>query len=97
MLAMKPSAGSSSQPPGGRGFRRCLRAGFDTRTGRAVGASSVLVPLVSYVVYDLQQPDSTVKRLVSAAAGKLLTWRESRHRLTDITDKVEVVAESERT
>ena len=89
---MRQSATSSQEPIRGRRFRNCLRAGLGTRTGRAVGMSSVLVPLVSYVVYDLQQPDSTVKRLMSAAADRLITWRENRRRLTDISSKVEVVA-----
>jgi len=84
-------AGSSAGPSRGRGFRRCLRAGMGSRTGRAVGVSSVLVPIVSYVVYDLQQPDSTVKRLASAVADRFIGWRDNRRRLTDISDKVEVI------
>ena len=60
-----------------------------------MGVSSVLVPLMSYVVYDLQKPDSKVRRLVSAAADRFLTWRDSRRQLTDITEKVEVVAKHE--
>lgn len=89
---MKESTASPGGSRRGRGFRKCLRAGMNSRTGRVAGVSSVLVPIVSYVVYDLQQPDSTVKKLASAVTSRLVTWRDSNRQLKDISSKVEVVA-----
>ena len=89
---MKESTASPGGSVRGRGFRKCLRAGMNSRTGRVAGVSSVLVPIVSYVVYDLQQPDSTVRKLAAAVANKLVTWRDSNRQLRDVTGKVEVVA-----
>jgi hypothetical protein len=92
---MNQAANTSGDPGRKPGFRRRLRGGLGGRSGRAVGVSSVLVPLMSYVVYDLQKPDSTVKKLASAMANKFVTWREQRQQLTDISDKAEVISREE--
>ena len=92
---MRQKAGKPQESPRRGGFRKCLQAGLGSRSGRVVGGASVLVPVMSYIIYDLQQPDSTVRRLASAMTNRLLAWQYRKRRLTDITDKVEVVAERE--
>jgi hypothetical protein len=52
---------------------------------------------MSYVVYDLQKPNSTVRKLATTVADKFMTWRDQRRRLMDITDRVEVITRREET
>ena len=71
--------------------RRRLRGMFSSRTGRTIGLTSLAVPMIGYIVNDLQKPDSVIRGLVGAALRKMLPDRSKRADAIDITDKVEVL------
>jgi hypothetical protein len=86
---MPDKTGGSS----GRRERRRHRGLFETKTGKAIGFSSIAAPLIGFVVNDLKKPDSIVRGLIGAAATKLLGTRSRRAEVIDITDKVKIVDE----
>jgi len=77
-------------------FRRRMRACTSSRTGRAVGISSLAVPLAGFILNDLRKPDSIVLGLLGSIAKqvRLLSMR-SRPEL-DIRDRVDVIEHDEK-
>ncbi len=85
--------GSMKQAGPGRGWGRVrarIRGGLSSRTGRTVGATSILTPLVGYIIHDLQKPDSVIRQLSKAAVNKLVSMTRRPRQLVDISDKAEV-------
>ena len=72
---------------GGQRIRHRMRGMLSTKTGKAVGITSLLMPVAGFIVQDLKKPDSLTRALVSKALEKL---RKSKDKLLDISDKVEV-------
>jgi hypothetical protein len=75
--------------------RRRRRRGFggwlcESKTGRAVGATTFLTPLVGYIIHDLQKPDSLIRQLSKAAVTGFVALRRQPREQIDISDKAEV-------
>jgi len=76
-------------------MRARIRGCMSGKTGKAIGITSVTAPLIGYVVHDLQKPDSTIRALVGKATRGLLEWKREKRQVIDITDRVEIIEDSE--
>ncbi|GEM_PF-1646249 len=74
--------------------RRRLRGALNSRTGKAVGITSLVAPLLGLIINDLRQPNSLSRRLLGMAVNKLAAPKYTKAEAIDITDKVEIVNEN---
>lgn len=75
---------------GKHGKGRRFRGGLSGNKGKAVGVTSIVIPVLGYIVNDLRKPDSVVRKLVGSTVNALLFRRTKNNKALDITDKVEV-------
>ncbi len=76
---------------GGRGERRRLRGMLASKTGKAIGFTTIAAPLIGYVVNDLKKPDSIIGRLIGVTLTKLLSARSPKVEVIDVTRDAEII------
>lgn len=74
--------------------RRRLRGALNSRTGTAVGITSLVAPLLGLVINNLRQPNSLSRRLLGMAVNKLTAPKYKKAVAIDITDQVEILNEN---
>ena len=79
---------------GGRKQRSRMRGMFTGKTGKAVGFTSIVGPIIGYVVHDLKKPDSIIRGLIGITVNKLLPARVQKVETIDITDEVEILEDN---
>ncbi len=70
--------------------RRRFRGMMKSKTGRAVGISSLAAPVIGFIINDLRRPDSISRQLVSRVVKKLSGPKFREVEVIDITDEVEI-------
>ncbi|MCD6250237.1 MAG: hypothetical protein J7J98_07915 [candidate division Zixibacteria bacterium] len=76
---------------GARRARTRLRGMFSGERGKAIGFTSVVAPILGYVVNDLRKPNSIVRKLIGGVIRKLLPPKSEKLKVIDITDEVEIL------
>lgn len=79
---------------GDRRIRRRIRGMMESRTGKAVGLTSIAAPVIGFIINDLRKPNSITRQLIGKAVNKLLESKNKKVEAIDITDKVEIIDES---
>ncbi len=85
--------GSTKHTGPGSGWGRVrarVRGGLSSKTGRAVGVTSLLTPIAGYIIHDLQKPNSMIRQLSKAAFEKVVSLTKRPKQLVDISNKSEV-------
>ncbi len=77
-----------------RRIRRRFRGLMESRTGKAVGYTSIAAPVIGFIINDLRKPNSIVRQLIGKAVNKLLESKSKKIEAIDITDKVEILDEN---
>ena len=90
------SKGKTRTEGDGRQLRRRLRGYLGTKEGKAVGFTSIAVPVIGFILNDLKKPDSIVRRLTTTAVNRLLEHRQTKSTAVDITDRVEVTTNNDK-
>ena len=91
VIIMSVRNNSASSGSGGGRRRIRMRGMLSTKTGKAIGLTSIAAPILGYVVNDLKKPDSIVRGLATAAIRKLIHSKQKEIQEIDITDKVEII------
>ncbi len=78
---------------GGRQRKR-LRGMFTGKTGKAIGFTSIVAPIIGYIVNDLKKPNSLVRSLIGSVARRLLPAKSEQAKVIDITDEVEILEDN---
>lgn len=89
MTPEKPD--SAGKGTGGRRERKRLRGVFSSKTGKAIGFTSIAAPIIGYVVNDLKKPNSIVRGLIGGMVRKLLPAKTEKVEAIDITNEVEIL------
>lgn len=79
---------------GSRPQRRRLRGMCSSKTGKAIGFTTIAAPIVGYIVNDLKKPDSIVRGLLGGMVKKLLPAKTEKVAAIDITDEVDILEEN---
>ena len=79
---------------GDRKIRRRFRGAMKSRTGKAVGFTSLAAPIIGYIINDLRKPNSIVRQLIGKAVNKLLESKIEKVEAIDITDEIKIIGES---
>ncbi len=79
---------------GDRKIRRRFRGMMESKAGKAVGFTSLAAPIIGYIINDLRKPNSIVRQLIGKAVNKLLESKIKKVEAIDITDKIEIIGES---
>jgi hypothetical protein len=78
---------------GERRIRRRLRGMMETRTGKAVGYTSLVAPVIGFILNDLRKPNSLVRQLAGKVVNRFLESKPEKIEAIDITDQVELLDE----
>jgi len=78
----------------GRQARHRFRGLMQSKPARAVGITSIVAPLIGYVIKDLQKPESFTRQLISTTINKLKKPVFKKVETIDITDEVEMLDEN---
>jgi len=73
-----------------RRIRRRFRGLMGSKTGKAVGYSSLAAPVIGYIVNDLRKPNSTIRQLFGKAVNMIMESKNKQVEAIDITDQVEI-------
>ena len=87
---MQESLHNIQKNKGDRKIRRRFRGIMESKTGKAVGYTSLVAPVIGFIINDLRKPNSIVRQLIGKIAKKLLESRYRKVEVIDITDKVEI-------
>ncbi len=87
---MQESLNNIQKNKGDRKIRRRFRGIMESITGKAVGYTSLVAPVIGFIINDLRKPNSIVRQLIGKVAKKLLESRYRKVEVIDITDKVEI-------
>ena len=77
-----------------RRIRRRIRGMMESRTGKAVGYTSLAASIIGFIINDLRKPNSMTRQLIGKAVNKLLELKTKKVEAIDITDKVEILGKS---
>ena len=82
---------SNNKKESDRRIRSRLRGMMESKSGKAVGITSLVVPAIGYILNDLRKPNSIARQLIGKAVDKFLKLKTEKVEAIDITDKVEIV------
>ena len=72
--------------------RNRLRAAIpNSKTGMAIGFTSIAAPIIGYIVNDLRKPDSLIRALIGKVTKTFLERKTGKTEMIDITDKVAII------
>jgi len=71
--------------------RKHSRGMLAGKAGKTIGFTSLVAPVIGFVLNDLKKPDSLVRRLITGTWQKLITAKMNKSKTIDITDKVEIL------
>ena len=87
---MQESLHNIQKNKGDRKIRRRFRGIMESKTGKAVGYTSLVAPVIGFIINDLRKPNSIVRQLIGKIAKKLLESRYRKVEVIDINDKVDI-------
>lgn len=90
---MRENQTNNKTNQGDRRIRRRLRGMMKTRTGKAVGYTSLVAPVIGFILNDLRKPNSLVRRLAGKVVNRFLESKPEKIEAIDITDQVELLDE----
>lgn len=70
---------------------------MSSKTGKAVGITSLAVPLIGAAINDLYRPDSIIRKLAGRTIDRFLETTRKSAKMIDITDEVEIYDTDKRT
>jgi len=77
-----------------RRIRRRFRGMMESKTGKTVKYTSLAASIVAFIINDLRKPNSMTRQLIGKTVNKLLELKNKKIEAIDITDKVEILGES---
>jgi hypothetical protein len=80
---------------GDRGIRHRFRGFRESKTGKVAGYTSLAAPVVGFIINDLRKPDSLIRQLIGKTLNRLLDNKYKKVEAIDITDKVEVLSDTD--
>ena len=82
----KTNIGNNNEGRIRRRFRRMMKS----KTGQAVGVTSLVAPIIGLIINDLRRPDSISRQLIGKVVNKLTGPKYRKIDVIDITDEVEI-------